>query len=83
MAEVCATLAFSAIRNNDKVGLICFTDDVEKVVPLRKGDAVVFAVRHRPQRGTKGDYRVTMRHGVSQVRSGRRHTMGVIFHDAA
>lgn len=54
-----------------------------EVVPLRKGDAVVFAVRHRPQRGTKGDYRVTMRHGVSRLRSGRRYTMGVIFHDAA
>ena len=54
-----------------------------QVVPLRKGDAVVFAVRHRPQRGAKGDYRVTMRHGVSRVHSGRRHTMGVIFHDAA
>ena len=54
-----------------------------EVVPLRKGDAVIFAVRHRPQRGSKGDYRVTMRHGVSRVRSGRRYTMGVIFHDAA
>jgi hypothetical protein len=54
-----------------------------EVVPLRKGDAVVFAVRHRPQRGSKSDYRVTMRHGVSRVRTGRRYTMGVIFHDAA
>ena len=53
------------------------------VVPLAKGDAVVFAVNHRPQRGARGDYRVTMRHGVSAVRSGRRHTLGIIFHDAA
>lgn len=53
------------------------------VVPLAKGDAVVFAVNHRPQRGIRGDYRVTMRHGVSALRSGRRHTLGIIFHDAA
>lgn len=54
-----------------------------QVVPLTRGDAVVFAVNSRPQRGTKGDYRVALRHGVSEVRSGRRHTLGVIFHDAA
>jgi uncharacterized protein len=53
------------------------------VVPLTKGDAVVFAVNHRPHRGTRGDYRVTLRHGVSEVRSGCRHTVGIIFHDAA
>jgi uncharacterized protein len=53
------------------------------VVPLGKGDAVLFAVHTRPQRGSRGDYRVTMRHGVSEIRSGRRHTLGVIFHDAA
>ena len=53
------------------------------VVPLNRGDAVIFAVNSRPVRGTRGDYRVTMRHGVSEVRSGRRHTLGVIFHDAA
>ncbi len=53
------------------------------VVPLRKGDAVVFAVRHRPVKGSRGFYRVNHRHGVSCVRSGRRHTAGVIFHDAA
>ncbi|AJA07539.1 hypothetical protein SKP52_03050 [Sphingopyxis fribergensis] len=53
------------------------------VVPLAKGDAVVFAVNARPVRGSLGDYRVTMRHGVSEIRSGRRHTLGVIFHDAA
>ena len=53
-----------------------------EVVPLRQGDAVAFAVHHRPVRGTKGDYRVTMRHGVSRLRSGQRHTLGIIFHDA-
>jgi hypothetical protein len=53
------------------------------VVPLRKGDAVVFAVNSRPVHGARGDYRVKLRHGVSEVRSGRRHTLGVIFHDAA
>ena len=52
------------------------------VVPLQQGDGVVFAVRHRPAQGTRGTYRVTMRHGVSEVRTGRRHTLGVIFHDA-
>ena len=52
------------------------------VVPLQQGDGVVFAVHHRPARGTRGTYRVTMRHGVSEVRTGRRHTLGVIFHDA-
>lgn len=53
------------------------------VVPLRKGDAVVFAVAHRPVQGVRGPYRVNLRHGVSQVRSGHRHTLGIIFHDAA
>lgn len=53
-----------------------------EVVPLRKGDAVIFAVHHRPQKGAKGFYRVNMRHGVSRIRSGHRHTLGVIFHDA-
>ena len=53
------------------------------VVPLTKGDAVLFAVNGRPHRGTRGDYRVMLRHGVSEVRSGCRHTMGIIFHDAA
>jgi hypothetical protein len=53
-----------------------------EVVPLRRGDGVVFAVRNRPVHGTRGVYRVNLRHGVSRLRSGRRHTIGVIFHDA-
>jgi len=53
------------------------------VVPLNKGDAVVFAVNSRPVRGGRGDYQVKLRHGVSKLRSGRRHTLGIIFHDAA
>jgi hypothetical protein len=54
-----------------------------EVVPLRQGDAVIFAVHHRPVRGARGVYRVNLRHGVSRLRSGRRHTLGIIFHDAA
>jgi hypothetical protein len=53
------------------------------VVPLAKGDGVVFAVNTRPVKGTRGDYQVKMRHGVSRLYSGGRHTLGVIFHDAA
>jgi hypothetical protein len=53
-----------------------------EVIPLQQGDAVVFAVNQRPLSGTRGDYRVTMRHGVSRLRSGHRHTLGIIFHDA-
>ena len=52
------------------------------VVPLRKGDGVVFAVRHRPVQGKKSVYRVNLRHGVSRISSGSRHTLGIIFHDA-
>lgn len=53
------------------------------VVPLGKGDGVLFAVNVRPHRSTRGDYRVALRHGVSTLRSGRRHALGIIFHDAA
>jgi hypothetical protein len=53
-----------------------------EVVPLRQGDAVVFAVHHRPVQGARGVYRVNLRHGVSRIRSGNRHTVGIIFHDA-
>ena len=53
------------------------------VVPLCRGDAVIFAVHHRPVVGTRGTYRVNMRHGVSELRSGSRYTAGIIFHDAA
>ena len=53
-----------------------------EVVPLRQGDAVAFAVHHRPVQGTHGVYRVNLRHGVSRVRWGHRHTVGIIFHDA-
>jgi hypothetical protein len=54
-----------------------------EVVPLAQGDAVIFPVSQRPVNGTRGPYRVNMRHGVSRVRSGARHTLGIIFHDAA
>jgi hypothetical protein len=53
-----------------------------EVVPLRQGEAVIFPVHHRPVQGTRGVYRVNMRHGVSRIREGQRHTLGVIFHDA-
>ena len=52
------------------------------VVPLRQGDGVVFAVHNRPVQGSRGVYRVNLRHGVSRIRSGHRHTLGIIFHDA-
>ena len=54
-----------------------------EVVPLKQGDAVIFAVHHRPVAGSRGSYRVNLRHGVSRIRSGQRHTLGIIFHDAA
>jgi hypothetical protein len=53
-----------------------------EVIALGKGDAVAFAVHHRPVRGKRGSYRVNLRHGVSRLRSGRRYTIGIIFHDA-
>ena len=53
-----------------------------EVVPLQQGQAVIFPVHHRPVQGTRGIYRVNMRHGVSRIRSGNRHTVGIIFHDA-
>jgi hypothetical protein len=53
-----------------------------EVVPLRQGEGVIFPVHHRPVQGTRGIYRVNMRHGVSRLREGQRHTLGVIFHDA-
>jgi uncharacterized protein len=53
-----------------------------EVVPLRQGDAVAFAVHNRPVQGSKGNYRVNLRHGASRIRSGMRHTVGIIFHDA-
>jgi len=52
-----------------------------EVVPLRQGEGVIFPVHHRPVQGTRGVYRVNMRHGVSRLREGRRHTLGIIFHD--
>ncbi len=54
-----------------------------EVVPLAQGDAVIFAVHHRPVAGSRGSYRVNLRHGVSRIRSGSRHTVGIIFHDAS
>jgi len=53
-----------------------------QVIGLKKGDAVIFAVHHRPVHGVRGYYRVTLRHGVSRLHTGKRHTLGVIFHDA-
>ena len=53
-----------------------------EVVALTQGEGVIFPVHHRPVQGTRGTYRVNMRHGVSRLRSGHRHTTGVIFHDA-
>jgi hypothetical protein len=53
-----------------------------EVVSLKQGDGVIFAVHHRPVQGSHGAYRVNLRHGVSRLRSGHRHTLGIIFHDA-
>jgi hypothetical protein len=52
------------------------------VVPLEQGQGVIFTVHHRPVQGKRGPYRVTMKHGVSRLRTGSRHTLGIIFHDA-
>ena len=54
-----------------------------EVVPLARGEGVIFPVHHRPVQGARGIYRVNMRHGVSRLRSGQRYTAGIIFHDAA
>jgi hypothetical protein len=54
-----------------------------EVVPLSQGDAVIFAVHHRPGQGRRGAYRVNLRHGVSRIRSGLRYSLGIILHDAA
>ena len=54
-----------------------------EIVPLAQGEAVIFAVNHRPVHGTRGVYRAQLRHGVSRVRAGDRFTLGIIFHDAA
>jgi hypothetical protein len=56
---------------------------IARVVHLAQGDAVIFPVRDRPVRSTRGFYRAQHRHGVSEIRSGQRHTLGIIFHDAA
>jgi hypothetical protein len=53
-----------------------------EVIKLEQGQGVIFPVCHRPVQGTRGTYRVNMRHGVSRLRSGRRHTVGIIFHDS-
>lgn len=53
------------------------------VVPLRRGDAAIFAVRHRPVTGTRGSYKVALRHGVSRIVGGERFTLGIVFHDAS
>ena len=54
-----------------------------EVVPLTQGDAVIFAVHHRPVQGRRGMHRVNLRHGVSRIRAGERYTLGIVFHDAA
>ena len=63
-------------------GLVREASVPDHIVPLTQGCAVIFPVRERPVAGTRGDYRAVMRHGVSRLRRGRRHTLGIIFHDA-
>jgi hypothetical protein len=83
-----AVLLLSAPRDDFSGGEFVLTEQRPRmqsraeVVPLAKGDGAIFAVNFRPKRGTRGFYRVTMRHGASRVRAGRRYTAGVIFHDA-
>ena len=83
-----ATLLLSSPGKDFTSGEFVLTDQRPRmqsraaVAPLQRGDAVLFAVHHRPVRGARGWYRVNMRHGVSPLRSGRRFTLGVIFHDA-
>ena len=82
------TVLLSAPNNDFTGGEFALTEQRPRmqsrveVVPLQQGDAVLFAVHNRPVQGTKGTYRVNLRHGVSRVRSGHRHTLGIIFHDA-
>ena len=82
------TILLSAPNENFTGGEFVLTEQRPRmqsrveVVPLLQGDAVLFAVHNRPVQGTKGSYRVNLRHGVSRVRSGQRHTLGIIFHDA-
>ena len=84
-----ATLLLSAPGTDFEGGEFVLTEQRPRmqsraeVVPLRQGEAVIFAVNHRPVQGTRGTYRVAMRHGVSTVRFGSRHTLGIILHDAA
>lgn len=83
-----ATLLLSAPEEDFTGGEFVITEQRPRmqsraeVVPLRQGDMVIFAVHHRPVAGTRGTYRVNLRHGVSRLRSGQRHTLGIIFHDA-
>jgi hypothetical protein len=83
-----ATVLLSEPRRDFAGGELVLTEQRPRmqtrahVVDLRQGDAVVFAVHHRPVRGTRGFYRINMRHGVGEVVRGSRHTLGIIFHDA-
>jgi uncharacterized protein len=83
-----ATILLSAPGKNFTGGEFVLTEQRPRmqsraeVIPLAQGDAVVFAVHHRPVKGARGTYRVNMRHGVSRLRSGHRYTLGIIFHDA-
>ena len=84
-----ATVLLSEPRESFEGGEFVLTEQRPRmqsraaVVPLHQGDAVDFAVRQRPVQGTRGFYHTVLRHGVSQVRRGRRHTLGIIFHDAS